>query len=152
MLRNDTEKRTILALLIDLEIVEECEEVYYCDWSGGKSTVRGRITRCGIFCTCCKDIITVSEFQLHAGSVDRTMPYNNIVAAHKKLSLMQSQTLAWYKGTGNGSILIDYSYNTMNEDKSDDACIICADGGDLICCSECPLTYHIDCLYMTVNH
>lgn len=133
-------------------VVPNYEEVYCCDWSGGKSTVRGKITRRGIFCTCCKDVITVSDFQLHAGGVDRAMPYNNIVVAHSKLSLVQCQAVAWYKGKEFGSFLIEYLYNTKNEDKSDDACIICADGGDLICCSECPLTYHIDCLRMKVNY
>ena len=34
------------------------------------------------------------------------------------------------------------------EDHNNDYCEVCHDGGDLICCDECPCAYHPHCLVM----
>ena len=36
------------------------------------------------------------------------------------------------------------------KDSSDDACGVCADGGELLCCDSCPSTFHPACLAMKV--
>jgi hypothetical protein len=36
------------------------------------------------------------------------------------------------------------------EDSSDDACGVCADGGELLCCDSCPCTFHPECLGVKV--
>ncbi|THF99402.1 hypothetical protein TEA_019128 [Camellia sinensis var. sinensis] len=38
----------------------------------------------------------------------------------------------------------------LASDKHDDACMICADGGSLLCCDMCSSTYHQDCMDMDV--
>ncbi|KQK11700.1 hypothetical protein BRADI_2g61740v3 [Brachypodium distachyon] len=35
-------------------------------------------------------------------------------------------------------------------DRSDDACGVCADGGQLLCCDSCPATFHPECLAVKV--
>ena len=39
----------------------------------------------------------------------------------------------------------------FDADDYDDACILCADGGNLICCEQCSSTLHVKCLGMKVN-
>jgi hypothetical protein len=39
---------------------------------------------------------------------------------------------------------------TGEKDSSDDACGVCADGGELLCCDSCPCTFHPECLGIKV--
>eukprot|EP00455_Lapot_gusevi_P052901 TRINITY_DN8142_c0_g1_i1.p1 TRINITY_DN8142_c0_g1~~TRINITY_DN8142_c0_g1_i1.p1 ORF type:complete len:109 (+),score=5.06 TRINITY_DN8142_c0_g1_i1:70-396(+) len=38
-----------------------------------------------------------------------------------------------------------------SEDASDDFCYYCDDGGELICCDDCPKVFHLKCLGIRTN-
>ncbi|KAB1216101.1 Chromodomain-helicase-DNA-binding protein 3 [Morella rubra] len=141
-------KRTILSWLMDLEIIDENEEVWYMqqDDNHDRKLLRGFIRRAGILCACCMKEITVLEFEVHAKS-DQKRPYVNIFLVHKCYSLLECLLEAStkdMKSKHSGFNRIDLEMTTV--DKNDDVCMICADGGDLICCENCPSTFHVDCM------
>ncbi|GAV88999.1 PHD domain-containing protein [Cephalotus follicularis] len=146
---NHEVKRTILSWLIEWDIVKENETVCYKNESDDdRVALQGRVTRGGILCNCCGKEMTVDEFEQHAGS-DTKRPYSNIFLVNSGDSLLQCQIKAWQSGD-------EVARRTFNHfeprdgaiDKNDDACLICADGGDLICCDTCPSTFHPICMDM----
>ncbi|XP_024026906.1 increased DNA methylation 1 [Morus notabilis] len=144
------EKKTILALLIDMGRVEDNQLVYYWDQVKRKVTLHGKISRAGIHCRCCEKVVTVSEFEDHARSGFKGEPYRNI-ALRDGTTLFVGQFVAWCKImelSGWSLLNNDFEPKKNAMDKSDDACIVCADGGDLICCEKCPSTFHFSCLNM----
>ncbi|XP_022737176.1 increased DNA methylation 1-like [Durio zibethinus] len=141
-------KRTVLSWLISLGVVEENEVVWYVDAEARNILGEGKVNKEGILCSCCGRQMTVGEFELHSGS-PTGKPYEHIYLAGSQLSLLECQKEAWEvrkeeeKPTYN-----DIQPPPIADDKSDDACMICADGGDLICCERCPSTFHPKCIFM----
>ena len=145
-----SQKRTILSWLIDSRVVENNAKIVYKN-EAGEQILQGVLTGDGIWCSCCNTVITVSEFQLHAGD-EPNRPYQRIFISETGLSLLTCQAEAWnQQGIPElqGYHLIEPREDVS--DKYDDACVVCADGGNLICCDKCPSTYHISCLQMEVK-
>eukprot|EP01018_Ginkgo_biloba_P031424 Gb_10088 [translate_table: standard] len=136
-------KRSVLSWLIDVGAVSENEPVEYLNRKSNRVMKDGWVTRDGIVCRCCSRVLTISNFKAHAGSkVQR--PFSNIFLKSGK-SLTMCQIQAWsteYKSRKGGMRMIEVDEN----DQNDDACGLCGDGGDLICCDRCPSTFHQDCL------
>ena len=145
---------TVLALLIHLKVVRENERVHFWDSAAKKEGLEGRVTRRGILCKCCDQVRTVREFVRHAGGGTHDNDddvYASVVVGEKRYPLTVCQLLAWME------IFLANKWKLSNEydaksasDTSDDACLVCADGGDLLCCDHCPLTYHPKCVGLEV--
>ncbi|WVZ62075.1 hypothetical protein U9M48_011862 [Paspalum notatum var. saurae] len=149
-------KRTLYSWMIDLEVISEDTVVKYMYNKKTRTMLEGKITREGIFCGCCSKILTVTKFELHAGSKEQ-QPYANIFLEDGKVSLLQCLHDAWEKHTRyekKGFYKIDRGEDQHDdsEDQHDDTCAICGDGGDLLCCEGCPSTFHLACLGIKMPH
>ncbi|GJZ92064.1 acyl-CoA N-acyltransferase [Tanacetum coccineum] len=140
-------KRTLISWLIDSGMISIGEKVEYMNLRKRRVMEEGYITEDGIQCGCCSKTVTISRFELHAGS-KLGQPFQNIYVKSGK-SLLQCQIDAWNKqkeSERKGFHAVDIE----GEDPNDDTCGLCGDGGDLICCDGCPSTFHLSCLDMQV--
>ncbi|RAL46045.1 hypothetical protein DM860_006199 [Cuscuta australis] len=98
----------------------------------GEKLLDGYKKGSAIFCYCCHKEVSPSQFEAHAGCASRRKPYLNIY-------------------TSNGVSLHELSIKLSLErrassDENDDLCSMCADGGDLLCCDNCPRAFHAVCV------
>lgn len=98
----------------------------------GEKLLEGYKKGSGIFCFCCKTEVSPSQFEAHAGWASRRKPYLHIY-------------------TSNGVSLHELSiklskHRKFSADDNDDLCSICADGGELLCCDNCPRAFHPECI------
>ncbi|XP_051143474.1 uncharacterized protein LOC127259898 [Andrographis paniculata] len=98
----------------------------------GKIRLKGYKRDTGILCTCCEEVISPSLFENHAGFSSRRKPYMSIYTSNG-VSLHQL------------SVALS-KHRTADPDESDDLCFTCQDGGELLCCDNCPRAFHIECV------
>ncbi|KAI3691608.1 hypothetical protein L6452_31405 [Arctium lappa] len=147
---------TIFSWLIDSEIVPESATIYYTGPTTQAGFKKGTLERNGIFCTCCRCIFTIRDFQSHTGGrvyddsydatgVDGIRGDGSITPLSKCMeSALQNQNEPEHHGVKH------VKTKGSDGDIYDDACILCADGGNLICCEQCNSTFHAKCLGMQV--
>ncbi|GKV10214.1 hypothetical protein SLEP1_g21612 [Rubroshorea leprosula] len=104
-------------------------EVAY--FARGKRLLVGYKKGSGIVCQCCNSEVSPSTFEAHAGWASRRKPYAYIYTSN---------------GVSLHELAISLSKGRRYSAKdNDDACIICADGGNLLLCDGCPRAFHKEC-------
>nr|XP_025888429.1 increased DNA methylation 1-like [Solanum lycopersicum] len=133
-------RATILTWLLDCGVIQQNAEVVVTEEETTKKM--GEIKKEGILCSCCCNVLTVGDFYKHAGGTT-SKPYEYILIAETCCSLLSSMAKAWYlpeESQFHQFNSIETSHDAS--DSYDDACMICADGGNLMCCDNCSSTYH----------
>ncbi|VAH32503.1 unnamed protein product [Triticum turgidum subsp. durum] len=135
--------RTVLSKLLEMGIVCTMNILQYRR-PGPKNVLKdGNITEHGIRCRCCDTIFTMSNFRCHAGLKQETLTLDLFLGSGKSYSLCQLQ--AWFIEQKKRK---ERAKDTMSvqADENDDTCGLCGDVGELICCDNCPASYHQACL------
>ncbi|XP_071711518.1 uncharacterized protein [Rutidosis leptorrhynchoides] len=117
-------------LVFEEDVLADGTAVAY--FARGEKMLEGYKKGAGIFCYCCNNEVSPSQFEAHAGWASRRKPYlhiftSNGVSLHE-LSVKLSQ------------------HRKFSADDNDDLCSICADGGNLLCCDNCPRAFHPECI------
>ncbi|KAJ7981810.1 Acyl-CoA N-acyltransferase with RING/FYVE/PHD-type zinc finger protein, putative isoform 1 [Quillaja saponaria] len=135
--------RTVLSWLIDASVISINDVVQYRNTKDDAVTKDGLVSRDGIICRCCSKVITISQFKVHAGFKLSRPCLNLFMESGEPFTLCLLR--AWsaeYKARKREKQVGRIDDN----DKNDDSCGLCADGGELICCDNCPSTFHQTCL------
>ncbi|KAK8329691.1 hypothetical protein V6Z11_A11G335000 [Gossypium hirsutum] len=137
--------RTVLSWLILAGVISLNDVIQYRDPEDDSIVKDGLVSWDGIVCNCCNRVLSVSEFKTHAGFKFNRPCMNLFMESGKPFTLCQLQ--AWsaeYKTRKNGIQKVEADDN----DQNDDSCGLCGDVGELICCDNCPSTFHLSCLFM----
>lgn len=138
-------KISMLTWLIDCGALTENEKVYYITKNSTGDTATGFITRGGIWCNCCDNVVPLLKFIAHAGGSIQH-PWDNIFFLSGKTMLVCMKEV-WEREKDQRKIGFQ-TVGVGDPDPSDDTCGICADGGQLICCDNCPSTFHQNCVML----
>ncbi|KAL8539876.1 hypothetical protein ACS0TY_001474 [Phlomoides rotata] len=145
-------KATVLWWLIDVGLVQENVQVISINEENKQMKRRGRVKREGIECMCCNQVFSVKNFHVHNGGNGRNCgrAYESTFIVETQVSLMGCMLEAWKNAEESQWHKFNRIETTLGDgsDIYDDACMVCADGGDLMCCDKCNSTYHPSCMDM----
>ncbi|WOH05889.1 hypothetical protein DCAR_0625312 [Daucus carota subsp. sativus] len=136
--------RTVLSWLINSGFISLNEVIQYRNTEDDTVVKDGLISWEGILCGCCDTVLSLTEFKFHAGFRLNHPCLNLFMESGKPFTLCQLE--AWsveYKARKSAprTAQVDES------DENDDSCGLCGGEGELICCDNCPSTFHQACLY-----
>ncbi|XP_073003851.1 uncharacterized protein [Typha latifolia] len=134
--------RTVLCKLIEVGALSVNNILQYRSLKDNNVLKDGRITRRGVFCRCCQKILTMSDFKVHSGFDLDTPSLNLFLGSGKPYTVCQLQAWSLEYKARKGPIQV----MGADADQNDDSCRLCGDGGELICCDNCPSSYHKACL------
>ncbi|XVF07796.1 hypothetical protein REPUB_Repub06bG0170500 [Reevesia pubescens] len=124
-----TKDQRLHKLVFEEDGLPDGTEVAY--YARGQRLLEGYKKGFGIICRCCNCEVSPSQFEAHAGWASRRKPYAYIYTSNG-VSLHEL-AISLSKG---------HRYSAKD---NDDACIICADGGNLLLCDGCPRAFHKEC-------
>jgi hypothetical protein len=122
--------------------------IQYRDPKSNKIIKDGMVTWEGIVCNCCKKNLSVSDFMAHAGRSHPQSSLGLFLESGKSytLCLVEAWSAESMSRRSNA-----WGRKVEAIDESDDTCGFCGDGGELLCCDNCPSTYHQACLSAKVS-
>ncbi|XVF76337.1 hypothetical protein PTKIN_Ptkin13bG0258300 [Pterospermum kingtungense] len=124
-----TKDQRLHKLVFEEDGLPDGTEVAY--YARGQRLLEGYKKGSGIICRCCNYEVSPSQFEAHAGWASRRKPYAYIYTSN---------------GVSLHELAISLSKGRRYSAKdNDDACIICADGGNLLLCDGCPRAFHKEC-------
>ncbi|GAV64061.1 PHD domain-containing protein [Cephalotus follicularis] len=135
--------RTVMSWLIITGVISLNDVIQYRNPKDDTVVKDGVVTLDGIVCKCCSKAFSVSKFKIHAGFKLNRPCLNLFLDSGKPFTLCKLQ--AWsgeYKTRKSRKQPMEDNDN----DQNDDSCGLCGDGGELICCDNCPSTFHQACL------
>ncbi|XP_062227265.1 increased DNA methylation 1-like isoform X2 [Phragmites australis] len=136
-------RKTVICWLIATGFLTVKDVIQYRDPKSNKVVKDGRLTWEGIICNCCTKTLSVSDFKAHAGCSLPKSSLGLFLQSGKSYTLCQVE--AW------SAEFMSRRSNSCGRkveaiDENDDTCGFCGDGGELLCCDNCPSTYHQACL------
>ncbi|KAL3824384.1 hypothetical protein ACJIZ3_020413 [Penstemon smallii] len=130
--------RTVLSWLINSRIISPREGIQLWNRRDNTKVKNGLVHRNGILCICCNKKLSISEFKNHADLEVNGSRMNLVMGSGKPLVLCQLE--AWSAEYEALKARVETSQ------KDDYLCGICGSGGNLVCCDNCPDTFHPECL------
>ncbi|KAG4215967.1 hypothetical protein ERO13_A01G212100v2 [Gossypium hirsutum] len=135
--KKTTKDQQLHKLVFEEDGLPDGTEVAY--YARGQRLLEGYKKGFGIICRCCNCEVSPSQFEAHAGWASRRKPYAHIYTSN---------------GVSLHELAISLSKGRLYSAKDNDvACIICADGGNLLLCDGCPRAFHKECASLpTIPH
>ncbi|WVZ87819.1 hypothetical protein U9M48_034395 [Paspalum notatum var. saurae] len=136
-------RKTVICWLIATGFLTVKDVIQYRDPKSNEVIKDGLVTWEGIVCNCCNKTLPVSDFMNHAGCSHPKSSLGLFLESGKSYTLCQVE--AWsaeYMSRRSNA----FCRKVEAIDESDDTCGFCGDGGELLCCDNCPSTYHQACL------
>jgi hypothetical protein len=140
-------RKTVLCWLIATGFMN-LKDVVQCRNPENNEVLKdGWVTWDGILCSCCIKTFSILDFKAHAMISLPRSSLNLCLQSGKSFTLCQIE--AW------NAEFMDRRSNACSRkveaaDENDDTCGFCGDGGELLCCDNCPSTYHQSCLSVKV--
>ncbi|XP_062184721.1 increased DNA methylation 1-like isoform X2 [Phragmites australis] len=135
-------RKTVICWLIATGFLTVKDVIQYQDLKSNKVVKDGQVTWEGIVCNCCTKTFSVSDFKAHAGCSLPKSSLGLFLQSGKSYTLCQVE--AWSAEFMSRSNACGKKVEAIDE--NDDTCGFCGDGGELLCCDNCPSTYHQACL------
>uniref|UniRef100_A0A0E0DKH3 PHD-type domain-containing protein n=1 Tax=Oryza meridionalis TaxID=40149 RepID=A0A0E0DKH3_9ORYZ len=136
-------RKTVLCWLIATGFLTVKDVIQYRNLKSNEVVKDGQVTWEGILCNCCTKTFSISDFKVHGGCSLPKSSLGLFLQSDKSYTLCQVE--AW--SAEFLSRKCDASGRKVEVmDENDDTCGFCGDGGELLCCDNCPSTYHQTCL------